>query len=304
MDVCILDHQGEVLVHRQMQAGPAPLLQTIAPSRAALVVWGAWLFTWSWRADLWAREGLPCVRGHALSMQAIPEGKATHAPSAAQQIAVLLRGGRLPQAAGSPAQMRAPRALLRHRRPLRRPRAAVQTHSQATLPERGQTLASNANRAGVAPRCAEPAVPQSLAGALALLRHDDPLRNAGALPLVHTAQQPDAPTCYRRPSVPGLGQLWRLVLRDASHDLARFPRVQAGVSSCRVVTCATASAGKREGTSGTPLGNAAWPWAGSEAAGRVLRAKPAGQQSWASLAKPHGPGQAFPILAQHWARAV
>jgi hypothetical protein len=31
MYVCILDHKGEILVHRNMQAGPDPFLQTIAP---------------------------------------------------------------------------------------------------------------------------------------------------------------------------------------------------------------------------------------------------------------------------------
>ncbi|HEY7495769.1 MAG TPA: transposase [Candidatus Tectomicrobia bacterium] len=145
---------------------------------------------------------------------------------------------------------------------------------------------------------------KSLAGDLALLSHDHHLRNAVALTLVHTAQQQDAPTFYRRPSVPGIGKLWRLVILDASHDLARFPRVQAGVSSCRVGTCATASAGKRYGTSGTQLGNADLPWACSEAAVRFLRANPAGQHAGARLEKQHGPGQALPSLAQHLARAV
>jgi hypothetical protein len=46
MDVCSLDHQGERLGHRNMQAGPAPLLQTIAPYREELVVCVACLFPW------------------------------------------------------------------------------------------------------------------------------------------------------------------------------------------------------------------------------------------------------------------
>ena len=62
------------------------------------------------------------------------------------------------------------------------------------------------------------------------------------------------------------------------HDLARFPRGQALASSCRLVTCAKASAGKRSGTSGTPIGNAHRTWAFSEAAVFCLRAHPAAQQ--------------------------
>jgi hypothetical protein len=54
---------------------------------------------------------MPFVRGHALSMQAIQGGKAKNARIDSQKIAALLRGGRLPQASGDPAEMRATRDL-------------------------------------------------------------------------------------------------------------------------------------------------------------------------------------------------
>jgi len=41
-----------------------------------MVIAVACLVTWYWLADLCAQAGLPCVLGHALSMQAIPGGKA------------------------------------------------------------------------------------------------------------------------------------------------------------------------------------------------------------------------------------
>jgi transposase len=98
MYVCILDHHGEILVHRNMQAGPDPFLTTIAPYREDLVVGVACICTWYWLADLCAREGMPFVLGHALYMQAIHGGKAKNDKIDAQKSAVLLRGGRLPQA--------------------------------------------------------------------------------------------------------------------------------------------------------------------------------------------------------------
>src|SRR4029434_7190596 len=94
------------------------------PSREDLVVCVAWLCPWSGLADLGARAGSAWVLGHALSMPASHGGKATNATIDAQNMAVLLRGGLLPQASGSPAAMRATRALRRRRMPLRRPRAA------------------------------------------------------------------------------------------------------------------------------------------------------------------------------------
>jgi hypothetical protein len=73
------------------------------------------LFTWYWLADLCAQEQMPFGLGHALSMKAIHGGKATHDTIDAQTIAMLLRGGMLPQAYVYPAAMRATRDWLRRR---------------------------------------------------------------------------------------------------------------------------------------------------------------------------------------------
>ena len=112
------------------------------------------VFTWYWLADLCAREGIPFVLGHALSMKAIHGGKAKNDTIDAHKIAVLLRGGMLPQAYVYPAKMRAARDLLRHRMYLTRKRAELLAHiqntnSQYNLPEIGNKLASKANRDGV-----------------------------------------------------------------------------------------------------------------------------------------------------------
>src|SRR5215216_4172752 len=115
MYVCILTQEGELLRHRNMKARPETFLQAIAPSREAMVVAVACLFTWYWLADLGAHEGIPFVLGHALSMTAIHGGKATNDKSDAHKSAGLLRGGLLPQASVSPAAMRATRDLRRRR---------------------------------------------------------------------------------------------------------------------------------------------------------------------------------------------
>jgi hypothetical protein len=81
-----------------MKANPETFLNVMAPSREGHVVAVECMCTWSWLADLWTHEGIPCVLGYALYMQAIHGGKAKHDTLDAHQIAVLLRGGRLPQA--------------------------------------------------------------------------------------------------------------------------------------------------------------------------------------------------------------
>jgi transposase len=283
MYVCILRQDGEVVLHRHMPASPDALLKAIAPYRDHMVIAVDCLFPWYWLADLWAQEGLPFVLGHALSMPAIPGGKAKNDQRDSQKIAVLLRGGLLPQADVSPAEMRAPRDLLRRRLHLTRQRAALlahiqHTHSQSNLPESGKKLADKGHRDGVAERFLEPAVQKSVAVALALIDHYARLRSDGELTLVQTAKQPKAPALSRRQSVPGSGQIWRLVLLSEMHDSPRFPRVQDFVSYCRLVKGAKASAGKRYGTAGTKSGHAYRKGAFSEAAVLCLRNHPAGQK--------------------------
>jgi transposase len=204
---------------------------------------------------------MPVVLGHALYMKAIHGGKAKNDTIDAQKIAVLLRGGMLPQAYVYPADMRATRDLLRRRLPLTRKRAELLTHVQQTngqynLPELGQKIASKANRHGVAARLPDPAVHKRGEVDLALIDCYDQLLRDVELTIVQTAKQHDAQTLYRLPSGPGLGKILRLVLLDEMHDITRFPRVQAFVSDCRLVTCAQASAGKRYGSAGTKIGKA------------------------------------------------
>jgi len=309
MYLCILNRDGEILVHRNMPAGPEPFLKAIAPYREDVVVCVECIFTWYWLADLCAREGLPFVLGHALYMKAIHGGKAKNDKIDAQKIAVLLRGGMLPQAYVYPAEMRATRDLLRRRLHLTRKRAELLAHiqntnSQYNLPEIGKKIAYKANRGGVAERFPDPAVQKSVEVDLALIDFYDQLLRDVELTIVQTAKQHDAQTLYRLQSVPGIGKILSLVLLYEIHDITRFPRVQDFVSYCRLVKCAKESAGKRYGTSGTKIGNAYLKWAFSEAAVLFLRNHPAGQKYLARLEKKHGKGKALTVLAHKLARAV
>jgi transposase len=309
MYVCIMNHAGAILVHRNMNAGPEPFLQTIAPYREDLGVCVACIFTWYWLADLCARESIPFVLGHALYMKAIHGGKAKHDKIDAQKMALLLRGGMLPQASVYPAEMRATRDLLRRRMSLTRKRAELlahiqKTNSQDNLPEIGQKLAYKANRTGVAERFPDPAVQQSMAVDLALIGYYDHLRSDIELTMVKAAKQHDAPALYLLQTVPGIGTILSLVLFYEMQDIARFPRVQDFVSSCCLGKGAKASAGKRYGTSGTKSGNAYLQWAFSAAAVLCLCNHPAGHKSLTRLEKKHSKGKALTVLAHKLARAV
>jgi transposase len=309
MYVCILNQAGDILVHQNMKSSPDALLRTIAPYRDDIVVAVECVFPWYWLADLCAREGIPFVLGHALYMKAIHGGKAKNDKLDAHKIAVLLRGGMLPQAYVYPAEMRATRDLLRRRMYLTRKRAELLAHiqntnSQYTLPEIGKKLAYKANRDGVAERFPEPAVQKSIEVDLALLGYYEPLLRDLELPIVKAAKQHDAHTLYLLQTVPGIGKILSLVLLYEIHDIPRFPSVQDVVSSWRLVQCAKASAGTRYGTAGAKIGNMYLTWAFSAAAVLFLRDHPAGQQSLTRLEKKHGQGKALTLLAQKLGRAV
>src|SRR5262252_7053478 len=309
MYVCIVNHDGEIVLHKNMKAAPEPFLKAIAPYRDRLVVAVECIFTWYWLADLCAHERIAFVLGHALYMKAIHGGKAKNDKIDSQKIAALLRGGLLPKAYVYPAEMRATRDLLRRRTHLMRKRSELlsqvqNTNSQYNLPAIGKKIAYKANRDGVAERFADPAVQKSIEVDLALITYYDELLRDVELSILKTAKHHDAHTLYLLQTVPGIGKILSLVLLYEIHQIDRFPRVQDFASYCRLVKCAKESAGKRSGTSGTKIGNAHLKWAFSEAAVLFLRDNPAGQKFLTRLEKKHSKGKALTILAHKLARAV
>src|SRR3989449_3936995 len=309
MYVCILDQSGTILVHKNGPATPEHLLTTIAAYRADVVVAVECIFTWYWLADLCQQEGITFVLGHALYMKAIHGGKAKNDKIDAHKIAVLLRGGMLPQAYVYPAEMRATRDLLRRRCHLVRKRAELLAHihnttSQYNLPEIGKKLAYKANREGVEEHCPDSSVRKTIEVEVSLIDHYDKLLGEVELYITRTAKAHDVQTFSRLQSVPGIGQILALVLLYEIQDIARFLRVQDFVSYCRLVKCAKESGGKRLGTSGKKIGNVHLRWAFAEAAVLFLRHNQLGKDYFTKLERKHGKAKALTVLAHKLARAV
>ena len=95
--VCVLDGEGNKLLHRNLKATRESLLGAMGPFRDDLVIGAECMFTWYWLADLCAEEKIPFVLGHALYMKAIHGGKAKNDRIDAHKIATLLRGGMMPR---------------------------------------------------------------------------------------------------------------------------------------------------------------------------------------------------------------
>jgi hypothetical protein len=205
--------------------------------------------------------------------------------------------------------MRATRDLRRQCLHLARTRGdlfAQRPHPQSPsqLPASGHTIAHHTNRDEVAERGAAPAVPTRSAVALALRGNDAARRRAVARSLLNAATPPNATTHELLRTVPGIGARLRRVRREAMHARQRCPRVPAFVSDGRLGMCANASAGPRDGTSGTKLGHASRTGACAAAAVRCLRAHPAGPTDRGRLKHTPGQGPAWTVWAHTRARAV
>lgn len=309
MYVCILDQDGEIMLHRNMKTTPEAFLRAIAPYRDDIVVAVECMFTWYWLADLCVQEDIEFVLGHAQYMKAIHGGKAKNDRIDAHKIAVLLRGGMLPQSYAYPAQMRGTRDLMRRRMKLVRQRAERLTHirqtnAQYNQPVLGKQIKNKAQREGVAERFDDGAVQKNIEVDMAMIDHYDQIIRDVERHIMTLAKQHEPETLERLRSVPGIGSILSLVLLYEIHDINRFPRVQDFASYCRVVKCASESGGKRYGTSGSKIGNVHLKWAFSEAAVLFLVGNEPGQKYYARLEKKHGKGKALTVLAHKLARAI
>jgi hypothetical protein len=110
MYLCILDRDGQIVLHKNMRSRPEDFLAAIEPYREDLVVAVECIFTWYCLADLCRKEQIEFVLGHALYMKTIHGGKAKNDKIDAFKIATLLRGGNLPKAYVYPPDMRATRS--------------------------------------------------------------------------------------------------------------------------------------------------------------------------------------------------
>lgn len=308
MYLCILDANGEILLHRNVRANPDAFLEAVEPYREDLVVAVECIFTWYWLADLCGREGFHFVLGHALYMKAIHGGKSKNDRIDAHKIGALLRGGNIPMAYVYPPEMRATRDLLRRRTHLVRKRGELFGHvqilaSQYNLPSPGQ-LRTKHHRPGAPDLFPDPMVRKSVELDLDLMESYDPLIDNLEKELVHTAKCDDAYAFQLLRTIPGVGAILGMTFLYEIHDINRFPTVQKFCSYARLIGGTHESAGKPAGSGGKKIGNVHLKWAFGEAASLLLANHAPAKRHRDRLVRKHGKAKAMAIIAHKLGRVV
>jgi transposase len=309
MYVCIIDGEGNILVHCNINCNPAEFLRTIAPYREGLVVGVECMFAWYWLSDLCREEKIELVLGHALYMRAIHGGKAKSDKIDSKKIAAMLRGGMFPVAYEYPREMRATRDLLRRRNFFVRKRGELMAHihntvTQYNLPALGFDLSCESNRHQVAELFSDLEVRKIIEMDVAMIDSYDDALKILEKDIEKSARKHDRHALMLLCSILGIGPILSMVMLYEIHDINRFETVQQFASYCRLVKCSHESANKKKGTGGAKIGNAHLKWAFSEAAVLFMRCNPQAKKLVENLAKIHGKGKALSILSHKLARAI
>ncbi len=309
MHVCILDHDGNVVVDQGIACNPKAFLKLIAPYRQGLVVGVESIFCWYWLADLCQQEQISFVLGHAFYMKLIHGGKGKNDRLDAGKIARLLHCSSFPLAYAYPKGMRETRDLLRRRLHLVRQRSGLLAHvqivnSQYNLPAIDKKLHWDSNQAGVAERFASASVRQNVSADLRLVNYLSQLIVELEDYLVRTACVEDQQTYELLQTIPGVGRVLALVLLYETHDWSRFRTVGQFLSYARLVRCQHESAGKAVGSGNNYIGNPHLKWAFAEAACLMLRVSERARRWKQRYQQKRGPGKAMRVLAAKLGRAV
>ena len=75
MYLCILDQEGNTMLHKNYKASPEAFLRAIQPYQEDVAV--ECMYVWYWLGDLCTQEGIPFVLGHALYMKTIQRKRRT-----------------------------------------------------------------------------------------------------------------------------------------------------------------------------------------------------------------------------------
>ncbi len=307
--VCIIDQEGQVVVHKEISANPNKLKQLLEPYIGNIVVGVECMHCWYWVADFCDDIGVDFILGHALYMKAIHGGKAKNDRIDSFKIASLIRGGNFPLAYVYPKEMRATRDLLRRRMKIVRHGADLKAHvvnttSQYNLPPNKVNLKNVAAREQLKNTFPEVSVQKNIDLDMVILDCYAEQLSKIEWYIETQARQHKPIHLHLLKSISGIGRILSLTIIYEIGNIDRFNSVQNFASYARLVKCKAESAGKSYGTQGNKIGNAHLKWAFSEAAVLYLRGNDKAKNYLLKLQKRMSKAKALSALAHKLGRCV
>jgi len=307
--VCIINQQGETLVHKEISANPVQLKTLLKPYIDSVVVGVECMHCWYWIADFCEEINVDFILGHALYMKAIHGGKAKNDRIDSFKIAKLIKGGNFPLAYVYPKEMRATRDLLRRRLKIVRHGAHLKAHvanttSQYNLPPNKVNLKNVCAREQIRTTFPDKVVQRNVDLDMTIL--DCYAKELSKIEwFIEQQAKQHQPIGYKLlRSIPGIGRILALTIIYEIGHISRFDSVQKFASYSRLVKCKAESAGKTYGTQGNKIGNAHLKWAFSEAACLFLRGNKNAQDYLLKLQKRMSKAKALSALAHKIGRCV
>jgi transposase len=308
MVVCIVDRQGEKLVHRRLRNDPKVLRRVVAPYAHSIAIGVECTGTWYWLFDLCSELGIECVLGHALYMKWIHGAKSKDDYKDSEKIARIMMGGNFPIAYAHPKELRATRDLLRRRGYFVSMRTGMMSHikmlnAQVNMPPLGNATKTSDKRTRIASLFDDPDMAMSVeADAVTTDFYDSIIEQIERFVLKRTKQLRSRNLALMM-TTPGTGKILALTIELEIHDVERFPSRQCFASYSRLINAAHTSNGKRYGTAGHKIGNPYLKWAFSEVGVHAIQFSPRINALRQKLSKKHGPGRSLSVLAHKFGRA-
>jgi len=307
--VCIIDHDGNTVVHKEITANPEKLHQLLKPFLGNVIVGVECMHCWYWVADFCEDLNIDFILGHALYMKAIHGGKAKNDRIDSYKIANLIRGGNFPLAYTYPKEMRATRDLLRRRTKIVRHGAHLKAHasnttSQYNLPSHNLNLKNASAREQLRSTFPDKSVQKNIDLDMAILDCYAKELSKVEWFIEQQAKQHNPVHLKLLKSIHGIGPILALTIIYEIGDINRFESVQNFASYSRLVKCKAESAGKSYGMQGNKIGNANLKWAFSEAAVLHLRGNDKAKNYLLTLQKRMSKAKALSVLAHKLGRCI
>jgi len=309
--ICIINSEGETILHREIKASQEKLLEILAPYKDQIVVASECMDCWYWISDLCQDNNIPFVLGHALYMKAIHGAKAKNDRIDSYKIARLLRGGTFPIAYVYPNEMRSTRDLLRRRKHMVTYGAQLKAHTKNTANQ------YNLNSPIVDLRYpkdrelmkavfteSNESVKRSIDIDLDMVTHINKELIKVERYIEKQAKQHNQEDYLLLRSIPGVGQILALTIIYEIGHIDRFDSVQKFASYACLIKCKAESAGKNYGTQGNKIGNGHLKAAFSQIAVLYLRNNLNATKYFKGLKKRMSQAKAMSLLAHKLGRCV